>query len=130
MTIIPIIVQWPNRVLKEANYLTVRSFYRAKNEWHLPFVGKKQRENGVLRPGSGHDSAQGKAYVTKVGHSYSFTTRSVLRNGTILSNIVQDQRAVVLIFARNSLHGGAILANCPENERTRRIIVCLPVNRP
>src|SRR2546428_1181895 len=98
--------------------LTVRSFLRAKNELHLPFVSKKQRENGVLRPGSDHDSVQGKACVTKVGHSYALTTRSVLHNGTILANIVQDQRVVVLIFARNILHGGAILANCPENERT------------
>ena len=34
----------------------------------FPFCG---RENGVLRPSSDRDSAQEKAYVTKVGHGYS-----------------------------------------------------------
>ena len=50
---------------------------------------------------------------------YCFTTRNVPHNGVILWKIIQDQRAIVPIFARNTLPGEAILTNCPENERTK-----------
>ena len=72
----------------------------------------------VLHPLSDRDSAQGKADVTKVGHGYSSTTRTLLHSRTIHSNIGQGQRAMLPIFARNTLLGGTILVNCLENERT------------
>jgi hypothetical protein len=83
--------------------------FSSKKRSAFPF---RVRENGVLRPLSDRDSTQGKAYVTKVGHGYSFTTRNVPHNGTIHSNMGQGHRALVPIFARNILLGGAILVNC------------------
>jgi len=63
------------------HFHTVHSFFQAKNELHSPFC---VRENGVLRPLSDRDSAQGKAYVTKVGHGYSHGSQPFCTVGSFI----------------------------------------------
>jgi hypothetical protein len=75
------------------------------------------RVNSVLRPLSDRDWAQGKADVTKVGHGYSFTTRTFPHWDHSLKHWTRSENKDSY-FCSKYLSGGTILVNCLENERT------------